>query len=152
MRHTVWGGKPETAGRPKEQAPAGCPLLSLTWAVLGCVLVIWMLPAAEAHLQSQEASPGFAILLLRTIELPTTPLELRQSGAVFFKNFVKVGRVCFSRPWVLVGGGGGAPFRMVVAGKGGLWERSMLGACHCARVLSCPGRVCVFTCWRSPRP
>jgi hypothetical protein len=41
-------------------------------------------------LRKHETIPGFALLILRAIELPTTPEELRQSAAVLFKNFVKV--------------------------------------------------------------
>jgi hypothetical protein len=46
--------------------------------------------AAEQHLKRSETTPGFGLVLLKAIELPGTPPNLRHAASIFFKNFVKV--------------------------------------------------------------
>ncbi len=50
--------------------------------------------AAEAHLKGHEHFPGFSLMILRVVEMPATPTELRLSASVLFKNFVKVHAAC----------------------------------------------------------
>ncbi|KAK5083170.1 importin-alpha export receptor [Lithohypha guttulata] len=44
---------------------------------------------AEAQIKSQEAQPGFALLLLQITASDSHPLQTRLASALFFKNFVK---------------------------------------------------------------
>lgn len=48
-------------------------------------------PAAEAQLKNNEHLPGFPLVVLKVVELPMTPPQLRLAASVLFKNFVKVG-------------------------------------------------------------
>ncbi|KAI8101811.1 hypothetical protein M9434_006876 [Picochlorum sp. BPE23] len=45
--------------------------------------------SAEAALKTFEAQPGFGVELLKVVSLDSVPLEIRQQGAVQFKNLVK---------------------------------------------------------------
>jgi hypothetical protein len=44
---------------------------------------------AEAALKTEEAKPGFSLLLLNLIASEALPLTTRLSGALCFKNFIK---------------------------------------------------------------
>lgn len=50
--------------------------------------------AAESYLESIEANPNYAILLLKLIDQKDVQMVIRVAAAVTFKNFIKRNWVC----------------------------------------------------------
>ncbi|KAK6354172.1 importin-alpha export receptor [Orbilia blumenaviensis] len=44
---------------------------------------------AERQLKSVETTPGFPLMLLRTVATPELPINVRLAGALFFKNLIR---------------------------------------------------------------
>ena len=77
------------SSRPTRSA---APTLSANWR-LNCYAGrarVSVLLAAEKHLRQYEVLPGYSLVVLKVVELPGTPPELRLAASVLFKNFVKV--------------------------------------------------------------
>jgi len=55
---------------------------------------------AEAALKTEEAKPGFSLLLLNIVASDSLPLNTRLSGALCFKNFIKFNYVVGRFSWL----------------------------------------------------